>query len=199
MHGRRRKSSAQHGTAVVPTIRAPKEGPLHLRRRGRAREVEQMRCLVVKVFPRSSRVKRRASVRPISTAAHAWALDWYARKGSPPPLFKCDKALVRCALQPTKRRQRRSTARRSGAGRRGGAERGGEQQREHKALYFDSHESLSSNPRTCGPAHMALQRWAQRSWIRPRTHEPQLHVTLYQKPSPSPRDTERRRADTPNK
>ena len=59
---------------------------------------------------------------------------------------------------------------RSGATGRGGA--GRRTTTGAKALYFGSHESLSSDPRTCGPAHMALQRWAQRSWIRasdPRT------------------------------
>ena len=63
-----------------------------------------------------------------------------------------------------------NAAGRSGAGRRVGAERGGAGRRTTtgaKALYFGSHETLSSDPRTCGPAHMALRRWATPS--RPST------------------------------
>ena len=124
---------------------------------------------------------------------------WLVRPERQPAFaIKCDKALVRCALQPTKRRQRRGTAGRSGAGRRGGAERGGEQQREQK--HFTSIRTraylaiLARVGPLTWPCNVGL-----RSWINASLHEPQLHVTLYQKPSPSPRDTERWRAGTQNR
>ena len=66
-----------------------------------------------------------------------------------------------------------TTAGHGGAERSGATGRGGAGRRTTtgaKALYFGSHEILSSDPRTCGPAHMALRRWAS-SWpnVAPRT------------------------------
>ena len=87
--------------------------------------------------------------------------------------------------------------------RRDGAERGDGAGRRTttgaKALYFGSHESLSRilarvEPLTWLPD---VERNVRESALR--THEPHLHVTLYQKPSLSPRDTERRRAGTQNR
>ena len=92
---------------------------------------------------------------------------------------------------------RRSGAERSGAGRRSGAERSGDinGSRKHftsvraRAYLGSSHVWARSRPCDVG-LNVRGSQW---------THEPQRHVTLYQKTSLSPRDTERRRAGTQNR
>ena len=117
-------------------------------------------------------------------------------------LGECDKALVQCGGT-----ERSGATGRGGAGRSGAANNNGSKSTllrfARDLIKRSSHVwARSHGPETLGHALTPIDAGpqTQRSWtLRFQRHEPQLHVTLYQKPSPSPRDTGRRRADTQNR